>query len=169
MTKKTFYIGAPLALAGAVLIGSTLTLTTNADSATQPGTADDPVVTKSYVDAQIKAALNGGTGTGGSADLGYAIIQLQPGQTMMAKNGTEIVVRSDAKVTAVSLDTNTIPDMTSGNEYAAGSVLPKNHLFVFPNETRGIKAVPSNTAATWVMVRGGYVIKDAAGSVVSQK
>lgn len=55
---------AAVLLAGGVWAGSLLNITAEgAGVGSQPGTTDDPVVTKSYVDQQIQKALSGGTVT----------------------------------------------------------------------------------------------------------
>lgn len=69
---------AAVLLAGGVWAGSLLNITAEgAGVGSQPGTADDPVVTKSYVDQQIQKALTGGTGTAPVATATRVQAQLQ--------------------------------------------------------------------------------------------
>lgn len=65
---------AALAIGAGVWIGSVYNNTATGAGTIQPGTADDPVVTKSYVDQQIQKALGGGisTGTGNAGNSGNA-------------------------------------------------------------------------------------------------
>jgi len=62
---------AALAIGVGVWVGSVYSNTATGAGTIQPGTADDPVVTKSYVDQQIQKALGGGisteTGNAGNA------------------------------------------------------------------------------------------------------
>lgn len=65
---------AALAIGAGVWIGSVYSNTATGAGTIQPGTADDPVVTKSYVDQQIQKALGGGisSGTGNAGKTGNA-------------------------------------------------------------------------------------------------
>lgn len=56
---------AALAIGVGVWVGSVYSNTAIGAGTIQPGTADDPVVTKSYVDQQIQQALGGKISTGG--------------------------------------------------------------------------------------------------------
>ncbi|MCL6458526.1 MAG: hypothetical protein K6T85_11030 [Gorillibacterium sp.] len=153
MNKKWTYITATLTIATAVFIGSSLTQTTQADSAVPPGSADDPVVTKSYVDEQIRN-VGGGSGNGEAA-AGIVVVTLTKGQTLVANASTEFILRvGEAK--AMSKDGNGIPDVTLGKDIANGAPISKNSLLIFPSDGRGITAL-SNQAI--VMVRGGYTVK----------
>ncbi|WP_433582168.1 hypothetical protein [Paenibacillus amylolyticus] len=58
---------AALAIGVGVWIGSVYSNTAIGAGTSQPGTADDPVVTKSYVDQQIQQALSGKIPTGGGS------------------------------------------------------------------------------------------------------
>jgi hypothetical protein len=172
--KKIFTV-----LLGAFFICLVLSYyTTSADGATiQPGSVSDPAVTKSYVDQQVKlqvaaqikdqvnkevaaqieelkkdlAASAGGKGAG--ADL--KVVQLAPGQTLMAEAGSELIVRNGF-VTAVSNDGNGIPDVTGGKDIAINAAISTNHLLIFPTDKRGIKPDPKKTGTIFLMVRGGY-------------
>jgi hypothetical protein len=130
-----------------------------------PGSIDDPVITKSYVDQKIREALgNGGnvnTGNGstsGAADNAFETVQLEKGQTLMAEAGTEIIVRR-GKTTVVSTDGDSVVNTTTGKDLNQGAAIENNHLLVFPRETRGIKADEKDTKPIWLLVRGGYTIK----------
>lgn len=64
MKNSLKVIAAAVLIGGGVWAGSLLNTTAEGAGVTnQPGTADDPVVTKSYVDQQIRQALNGGVPT----------------------------------------------------------------------------------------------------------
>lgn len=151
---------------------------TSADSpvsAVQPGSVDDPMVTKSYLDQQLKqqvtaevaaqiAKLPTGGSSGGAA--GLTVVQLSPGQTLMAGAGSEFIVRNGS-VVAVSLDPNGIPDVTSGKDIANKAAIGNNHLLIFPNDKRGIKPDAKQTSVVFVMVRGGYSLLNKDGTAVT--
>jgi hypothetical protein len=159
-----------------VLFGSGLwigsTLTSNADGLVDPnmpGTANDPIVTKSYVDQAVsklvaeQIALQTGGGAGGSLELVNVVVK--PGQLLYGGAGAEFIVRS-GKAIAFSGDASGIPDLTGAEDLRAGVAIPLNHHLLFPREGRGIQPDPKlGTDAkndVIVMVRGPYQLVDAA-------
>jgi hypothetical protein len=155
--------------------------------APEPGSASDPVITKSYFDQnsltqeQVKQLIasalvnqpGGGSGSGTGAGSGAAegsaaltVVQLKPGQTLYAGAGTEFIVRT-GKTVAVSNDDDGIPDVTAGKDIPAGAAIENNHHLIFPRDTRGIKPAPKDTADIYVMVRGSYLLLNADGSKVT--
>lgn len=205
MEKKSKWklIAAPVLLGAGLWLGSIITTSADGGNATSPGTADDPLVTKSYVDALFNGEVpSGGTGgsgsvsesdlnkikeeiikeleslgtggnsgsSGGEATAGTAqtvtVVELQPGETLYASSGTEVIVRNGQAV-AVSDDDNGIPDVTAGKDIKAGNTVELNHLLLFPREGRGIKSLESNSTVMFVMVKGSYLHLDASGSKVT--
>ncbi|MFV0516873.1 MAG: hypothetical protein ACK5MV_05715 [Aminipila sp.] len=105
----------------------------------QPGSENDPVVTKSYVDSRTS----------------YSPISLTAGQKLIGGEGCEIILRS-GEATAIDNGANGISDLTAGIDLMTGSSVGANHLLLVPrNDGRGITAVTD----IWVMVRGTYTIK----------
>lgn len=170
MNKPQKYALSIAMLAGAILLGSFIS--TSADGATvsgsQPGSVDDPVVTKSYVDQQIQKAL----GTGGSSsgkpgskegattgDSGaLQVVTIKSGEKLIAKGGTEFIVRA-GKAVVYSPDTNGISDLTDGKDISNGQAVVNNHLLLFPRDGRGVMPDPSQKNGLTVMVRGDYEIQ----------
>jgi hypothetical protein len=165
-----------------------LTSVTQAN-APSPGSASDPVITKSYFDqnsltqdqvkqlisaeiAKIPSSGNGNGGSNGQSTGSFAgsssltVVQLKAGQTLYAGAGTEFIVRT-GKTVAVSNDEDGIPDVTSGKDIPAGAAIENNHHLIFPRDTRGIKPATNNTADIFVMVRGSYSLFNADGSKVT--
>ncbi|GBG08014.1 hypothetical protein PAT3040_02581 [Paenibacillus agaridevorans] len=160
-----------------MVVGNPLAANSNAVT---PGTIEDPVVTKSYVDEQIAKLLNGGTegdgsgnnngGTGGSGSNGsesasngnavvkLEVVELSMGKTLIAAAGTEVVVRV-GKAIAYSSDTNGISDLTGGVDIKNGKDVPTNHLIWFPRDGRGIKGHPDEIVPLTLIVKGIYTIK----------
>jgi len=143
--------------------------TVNADSAKSPGSMDDPVVTKSYVDAKVAAlvkaeldklaasgAIGGSSGSGEIAPLEVVVIPV--GKTMIVKAGGELVVRTGSAV-AVSSDANGLSDMTDGVDIAPGKPVGNNHLILFPRDGRGVAHDAKSKTDMIVLVRGGYELK----------
>jgi hypothetical protein len=157
---------------------------TSADGAPIPGSVNDPTVTKSYVDEQVKqqvaAQINSQVAevaaqieklkkelptldVGSSSGAALKVVQLAAGQTLMAGNGSELIVRTGF-VTAVSTDGNGIPDVTAGKDIAIKSAIATNHLLIFPTDKRGIKPDPQKKEPIFVMVRGSYKLINEDGT-----
>lgn len=176
---------AALAIGVGVWVGSVYSNTAIGAGTSQPGTADDPVVTKSYVDQQIQKALNGGTNAGSESSAGnnsgstgtgstggdtslppvvsgasdtVEIVTVKPGQQLIGKSGAEFIVRS-GKAVIVSEGTNGVADLTDGVDLTNGQAAPTNHLLSFPRDGRGITVLDGNKYSLTVMVRGGYSLK----------
>lgn len=150
------------------LIGTTAYAASN-----QPGGVSDPIVTKSYVDEQVRLMkeslktqlkqevmdeLKSQIGTG-SSDRSFEAFQLQPGQTLIGYSGTEIIVRSGTVKVKAGDNGDGIPDVTGGKDLAGDELVPANHLLIIPRtDNRGI-TVDANSKTTWVMVRGPYEVR----------
>ncbi|NMM54327.1 hypothetical protein [Paenibacillus aquistagni] len=169
-----------LVVASALVCVTTVSIIASGVGA-QPGDSQDPLVTKSYVDTQIKKLVQeeigkqqGGTGSGGnnsgsgnsgsgseggsSADTAMEIVTIKPGQQLVAKAGAEFVIRA-GKAAIYSSDANGVSDLTAGSDLANGTDAPTNHLLMFPREGRGIVAKDTVKNSVVVMVRGGYEIQ----------
>ncbi len=128
------------------------------------GTSEDPVVTKSYVDQKMNelsqqiSTLKREQGSDQGTNAGsfvYEVMSLEPGQMLLGKQGTEIIMRSGEGIVVAS-SAGGIQDITAGADLANGKPVPKYHLLITPREDgRGIIA----TKQMYVMVRGGYVVQ----------
>jgi len=174
MKVKALKTTAAICVIGAAMwVGSNFAATAEGEGANvTPGSVEDPVVTKSYVDQKI-AAL-GGTDKGNnttkpstkpdtvgdkdSESTGIDIVLLKAGQTLMMQDGAEAIVRI-GKAVAFSPDANGIADVTDGIDIKSGSKVPNNHLVIFPRGGRGIMPDPAQSNGLTVMVRGGYEVK----------
>ncbi|WP_225999697.1 hypothetical protein [Paenibacillus sp. BJ-4] len=182
---------AAVLLGGGIVAGSLMNNSVNgASSSGQPGTADDPVVTKSYVDQKIAQAIKGGASasstktttsavpatsatsnatTSGASSTGKAstaveqteelkVVDVKPGQKLIAKAGAEFILRNGYAV-AYSMDASGAIDITSGTEIVHNQAVEKNHLLSFPREGRGIQVKEGQKFGLVVMVRGGYTVQ----------
>jgi hypothetical protein len=188
MKKRSTWILAVTTIGIGVWVGSSFTTVSNASS--QLGSADDPVVTKSYVDQQIQKALGGNLNTGtsnsstgsstnnnsntssgtknnsgsststssSSSTAKIDIVELRPGKTLIAKAGTQIIVRH-GNATVYSDGTNGIVDVTEGTDLAGNQAIANNHLLLFPRDGRGVMVTANQTANATLMVIGSYDIQ----------
>ncbi|MBD2845851.1 hypothetical protein IDH44_11670 [Paenibacillus sp. IB182496] len=145
-----------------VVIGTHLS--SQADGAdAKPGSADDPVVTKSYVDQlfkQMGGELPAG-GDNGEAGIAAAmeVVLVPAGKKIVAEEeGTEFIVRSGRAV-AYSADKDGISNLTAGKDLTNGTAASKNHLLLSPRPGRGVTPDPkvqNNTLI--VLVKGKHAI-----------
>jgi len=122
-----------------------------------PGSIDDPVVTKSYVDQAIAA---GGGSKGQSVGSALEIVTVKAGSILIAsEEGTEFIVRA-GKAIAYSEDKDGISDLTDGADLIDGRKIVNNHLLVAPRIGRGIAPDPNVEGnQIIVMVRGSHEVK----------
>ncbi|GGJ01492.1 hypothetical protein [Paenibacillus hunanensis] len=210
MGKRSTWMLAVATIGIGVWVGSSFTTVSNASS--QLGSADDPVVTKSYVDQQIQKALGGnlnsgasnsssgssannnsntssgtknnsssssnnsssssntsnsntGAATGSSSNSASTsatakidIVELRPGKTLIAKAGTQIIVRH-GNATVYSDGTNGIVDVTDGTDLGGNQAITNNHLLLFPRDGRGVMVTANQTSNATLMVIGSYDIQ----------
>ena len=161
-----------------LLCGSILTLMfmLSAAATPAPGSEEDPLVTRSYVDRLISDILNtphgGGAlnavqmqaiidevvirlGADGLAGDKFTPIHLLSGQTLFGNEGTEIILRSgSAVVQAYGVDG--LADVTSGRDIGLGENIERNHLLIVPRtDGRGVHA----TSDIWLLVKGGFSVR----------
>ena len=157
----------------AVLLGLAVCLPAAAAGA---GTADDPLVTLSYLNetflaavqkrideavasrnASLTAYIDGKLGSGGSAGTvsSFAVVTIPAGKTLVGDIGCEVMLRVGG-ATCVSPSTPGLIDETTGGTLENGKALVKNHLYMMTIEGRGVKA---GSGTVKVLVRGSYTIK----------
>lgn len=120
-----------------------------------PGSSDDPVVTKSYVDQKIQQAL--GAGAGGSK---LVVAELKPGKTIYGFEGTEFIVRTGKVVSVPGVNGDGLTDITAGADLKAGvSVAPNHLLLIARSDSRGLRLEPGYKGTAHIMVRGKFEIR----------
>lgn len=163
---------------------SITTVTVFAEVGSAYTTESDPLVTLSYIDKitnqlicqlreeitaaadALRAEFSGGADEKDEepAGSGYEVVSLTYGQTLIALDSCEIVLRSGMASAVVELPDNIsnnigLSDLTAGIEILADEDIPKNHYLIIPRgDGRGIY-VNSDTA--YFMVRGEYRINGA--------
>ena len=156
----------------AVLLGLAVCLPAAAAGA---GTADDPLVTLSYLNetflaavqkrideavasrnASLTAYIDGklGGGSAGTAS-SFAVVTIPAGKTLVGDIGCEVMLRVGSAA-CISPSTPGLIDETTGGTLEDGKALVKNHLYMMTIEGRGVKA---GSGTVKVLVRGSYTIQ----------
>lgn len=113
------------------------------------GTAGDPVVTKSYVDA-LFASVSQGT----EAAV-FEVVEVDAGASLIGGAGTELILRG-GKATAIDNGADGVSDLTAGKDLRSGTAVALNHLLLVPRaDGRGLRC----ESKSWVMVKGAYTIQ----------
>jgi hypothetical protein len=116
-----------------------------------PGSSDDPVVTKSYVDDKINQAL--GSASGGEA-LAFTPVAASAGQYIIGREGAEIILRSGAAAIHCPGE-NGVTNITNGADMPDGANLQANNLIIIPRDDgRGVKAETD----AWFLIKGEYYL-----------
>jgi hypothetical protein len=148
-----------------VMVAAAVMIYAHSDSradSSKPGSIDDPLVTKSYVD-QLLAGGGAGGGSGAAAGIKTEVVIINPGEVLLAKAGTQFVLRA-GKGVAYSSDANGISDVTDGKDILSGQPVANNHLLIFPRDGRGVMPDPKANAPLTVLVMGNYEIAAAPSS-----
>lgn len=152
-------------------------------SAAAIGTADDPLVSLSYLqktfwgqimtnvdvmlaqrdaeltaelDAKIAAAAENQKETpAGITNRTFAVVTMSKGQKLIGDIGCEVMLRVGT-AECVSPSNPGLIDQTDASVLNNGGVLEKNHLYMMTIEDRGVKAT-ANTVK--VLVRGTYTLE----------
>lgn len=151
-------------IGGAAFILLFLMTTVYADGGPVPGSADDPIVTKSYVDEQVSALKKelgaDGGGIAGTGKGNLTVEKLAPGQKVMAAEGTELIVRSGTVRVIAGEKGDGIPDVTEGKDLKGNSLVPLNHLLLVPRtDGRGLSVEAAGSDGfSYIMIRGSYSV-----------
>jgi len=156
----------------------------NGDSqvlATQPGSADDPLISRSYLEERLANLNLGQAGqgisdellsflieditasvlrqvSGGSvaSDFVYTPVNATNGQIIIGAEGTEIILRAGSAF-AYSEVANGIVNATTGTELLGGEDIAINNLLIVPrSDGRGV-LITSGDA--WFIIRGEFTIR----------
>lgn len=140
-----------------------------APASAEPGSADDPLITLSYVEDVLIPQMKGyvdssvaGIGAssapqsvtveGGSY---YNIVNVSKGQTIIGDRSCQMILRMGSG-TIVATEKGGIADVTLGYDLPNGTAAPSNHLLIIPvDDGRGIKM----TSDGIIMICGSYSVK----------
>ena len=107
--------------------------------AAQPGTQEDPLVTKSYLEQMTR----------------FRVVEVPAGKSVLGEAGTEMILRQ-GNCTIIGSAKGGVSDVTMGYDLANGIQVQGNHLLIVPvNDGRGVKA----TTNCLIMIKGGYEIR----------
>ena len=141
-----------------------------------PGTAADPVVSKSYMDAQVAilqtqiktlqeqidklSAGQSGSETPSTpatpAEVPkFVVVKVDAGKSLIGSASAEIILRSGT-ATAIAGASGGVSDLTGGTDLSTGTDVSKNHLLIIPaDDGRGIRC----TTTCYVMIKGDYKLQ----------
>ena len=115
----------------------------------KPGSVNDPLITKSYLESYI-----GSLGlSGNSTSAGYVKVVLQKGSTLIGSEGTEIMLYSGSANAYVKGEQ--LVNVTIGEAYDDGMTLGKFCVYMCPDKSSGIVAMSDVV----VYVKGDYTAK----------
>ncbi|MDA3845512.1 MAG: hypothetical protein PF505_03070 [Vallitaleaceae bacterium] len=176
VTKKLGLLLVGIFILG-VVIGGAYNFGQIKAASTTPGTIDDPLVSKSYVDsvvasvegpdvatitAQVLATIDTTTVTDSTPQVSegtssiFEVVFVSAGQTIIGNESTEIILRSGAAKAIANMDGNGLSDVTSGVDIGQDVSVSLNHLLIVPrSDGRGLKV----SADAYLMVKGTYVIQ----------
>ncbi len=130
----------------------------------EPGSESDPVISLSYLNIkldELKGYIDEKTKNIGSKDPnssgeGLLVVELQNGQRIIGKSGTEFIKRS-GNATAIVSPNGGLSDVTAGVDIGEGKQIPDNHLLIIPRDDgRGMYVTKDKT---FILVRGAYNIQ----------
>jgi len=122
-----------------------------------PGSVDDPVVTKSYVDQVLRSIGAGGGSSSGST---LTVVELYPGKTLYGFEGTEFIVRTGQVQAVAGNNGDGLTDLTAGADLRGGAVVGHNHLLLIArSDNRGLRTAPQYDGVSHIMVRGKYELR----------
>lgn len=115
-------------------------------SAAEPGSAEDPLISKSYVDTNIIPYVNQVSS--------FSVVNLKAGQLLIGNAGCEIILRMGT-ATVIATEKGGLCDVTLGGDWPDGSPVPANHNLIVPvSDGRGVKA----DTDIILMVKGTYTL-----------
>jgi len=175
-----------LVLVLSVFLSSSVTGADQASASTAAaGSADDPIVTLSYINQKFKPQIEQSVEKlisdklknftpaasapasppiqntyvlSPEASSAYVVVELTKGQKLRVKSGTlELILRPGGSATVISdYKSQGIADLTSGDELLNGKSLPVNHSLLIPRaDGRGISVT---SVIAYVLIRGDYEI-----------
>ena len=134
----------------------------------QPGSPEDPLVSRSYVDARIAqleaqiAALSLAQeapalpppaiySPAGAREL-FHVVRAEPGMVLIGHGSTEIILRA-GEASVVAGPYNGIANVTLGHDLMNGQAVPLNHLLIVPqHDGRGLRFY----ATAYLMIKGDF-------------
>jgi len=111
----------------------------------EPGSAGDPLITKSYLDKRL--GESSGTGSGS-----YKKVTVRKDETLTADEGSELILYSG---NAAVKGQDGLINLSSGELFKSGNTMVKYNIFLSPDSNCGIKA----TTTVTLYIKGNYKIR----------
>ena len=115
----------------------------------KPGSVNDPLITKSYLESYISSLGL----SGNSAASGYTRVTLKKGNTLVGNEGTETMLYSGSANAYVK--GQQLVNLTIGEAYGDGMTLGKYCVYMCPDKSSGVVAMSDVV----VFVKGDYSSK----------
>lgn len=119
--RNRLWLAGAAVLTGAVLFCSGMTV---GAATAEPGSAGDPLITRSYLEKQLEQFCGG-----------YEGVTLKKGETLAFSQGSQVVVYSGS-----ALVNGNLIDLTNGSVTAGGSKAEKYHSYLAPADGSGFTA-----------------------------
>ncbi len=115
--------------------------------AASPGSAEDPLISRSYIDTVLMPKIEKMNS--------FEVVSLYAGQRLIGAAGCEMIVRSGSGIIIAS-EKGGVADTTDGADLPNNGTAPSNHLLIVPlADGRGIYA----GSDMLIMVKGKYHIQ----------
>lgn len=135
-------------------------------SFSEPGSSEDPLVSKSYVDQEIARLRNEINQSQGQTypisqgdDSVWQVVEVEAGGFLELMGGTELILRSGTAYAVPSVKNgiiNGLSDLTDGLDLVAESQLKENHHIIVPrSDGRGARSITK----CYFLVKGAYIIR----------
>lgn len=115
----------------------------------KPGSVNDPLITKSYLESYISSLGL----SGNSAASGYVRVTLKKGNILVGNEGTEIMLYSGSANAYVK--GQQLVNLTIGEAYGDGMTLGKYCVYMCPDKSSGVVAMSDVV----LYVKGNYTSK----------
>ncbi len=117
------------------------------------GSDEDPLISLSYIENVLMPYIDE---VAGGTEQGFAVVEIEAGQSLVAHAGSEIILRSgEGMISIPKSASGGFTDVTKGADITNGDMAEANHLLICPrSDGRGIKA----KTKVYLMIRGSYEI-----------
>lgn len=119
--RNKFWVAGASVLAGVLLFCSGVTVGAATD---EPGSAGDPLITRSYLEQQLEGVAGG-----------FECITMKKGETLSLTQGTQVIL-----YTGTASVSGSLIDTTAGSLAAEGTKVQKYHSYLAPADKSGFTA-----------------------------